>query len=105
VDRAFYHFRLAADLGHIEAREVVGEYAVSVTSPHKLRFTNGELEVIRKQFSGRENKTPHVRAPHGLRSTGSLDCAVMDFAYPQIELPSPQPAVARSPKYHEEIRT
>lgn len=43
-DLALYHFRLAADLGHIGAKEVVGEYFVSVSSPRKLSLTNNELQ-------------------------------------------------------------
>lgn len=45
-NRSFYHFRLAADLGNISAKEDVGEYFVSVSGPRKLCYTNEELQIF-----------------------------------------------------------
>lgn len=52
-NRAFYHYRLAADLGHLEAREVVGEHFVRVSSPRKLSFTNDELQILLREFESK----------------------------------------------------
>lgn len=49
-DRALYHYRLAADLGNVEAKEVVGEYFVSISIPRRLTFRSDELEIFLKHI-------------------------------------------------------
>lgn len=60
-NRALFHFRLAADLSDLNAREVVGGYFVRASGPRKLRFTNDELQeflrIVETQFSRRNNNT------------------------------------------------
>jgi len=88
-NRALYHFRYAADLGHSEARDIVGDYFVSVSGPHKLSFTANELQVLVRNFAN-NNKTPHVLAQEGLQSAATLDTAVIpDSAYPKNDPPFP----------------
>lgn len=46
TDRSVYHFRIAADLGLIQARDRVGEYFTSVTRPRMLSFTGDEIKTL-----------------------------------------------------------
>lgn len=45
-NRALSHLRSAAELRNLDAREVIDEYVVNVSSPPKLSFTKDEVQVL-----------------------------------------------------------
>lgn len=100
-NRALYHFRLAADLGHRRARDVVGEYFVnvSVSGPRRLSFTNNELQLfvqkITTQYSRKNSNARTILASQGLHSMETFDRELSDFTNHRAELPSSQPAVTQ----------
>lgn len=63
-DRLLYHFRMAADLGHMDARQIFGKYYVSGKGAQKLRFTEKELQIFLRKteshFSRNSNKTRNI---------------------------------------------
>jgi len=97
-NRALYHFRFAADLGYPFARDVVGEYFVSVSVPRELSFTNDELQVflrkMKAQFSRGNINTSSILAPQGWPAD-TLDCTLPELGNSQVvPPPTSQPAIA-----------
>lgn len=91
-NRALYHYRLAADLGQVEAREVVEEYFVRGTAPRKMSSTNEELQLflqkMRTQYSRRNRNARNFLAPHVFPSTaniGSLDSISPENVQPTVD--------------------
>jgi len=100
-NRAVYHYRLAADLGNLQARQVLGQYCESISGPRKSSFKNKELEMflrkVKSQFYTRRNNLPNILAPQGLQSMETLDGTISDFANSQATIPSSNPSVAVDP--------
>lgn len=72
-NRAVYHYRLAADLGHTEAIEIVAGYFVRFTGPRKVSSTRAELafgflENMYNLYSRRRNNTQNILAPQEYQS-------------------------------------
>lgn len=98
---ALYHFRLSADLGHHEAREVVEKYFVSVLGRRKV-FTTDELQLslhrIQSQFSRRQKNTRSILISKCCPGKGTLDSPLVDFDNSQIEVPFIEPMVSAVPE-------
>lgn len=82
TDRAVNHYRIAADLGHPQAREVVGGYFVRGTPPRKLSVTEGEratiMREIRKAVAEKEAAASQTISRKLLMISGPLViCAVL----------------------------
>lgn len=78
--RALLHYRHVADLGHLEARQIVGGYIVRVARPRKLSYTQEEIQLFLQKmaelFSKRNNNTLNILAPQGFASAAIRDCAL-----------------------------
>jgi len=82
-DRALYHFKLAAQLGSTEARDVVSEYFVSVTGPRKLSATPREMQLFIQRMvtihSCTLNTTRNIIAPQGFEKETTINSQHSDF--------------------------
>jgi len=99
-NRAIHHFRFAADLGNMEASQVLGDYFVRSSGPQKLSFTDDELQAfvrnLQALFFGRNNNTRNILDLSGPYEE-NLEWTLNDPGNHQISLSSSKPRVTEYP--------
>lgn len=84
-----YHFRRAADMGNIEAREVVGEYFIGTSAPRKLRLADNDLQAflgnMESLFSRKNYNNRNMLALQEIPLIETLDSSILDIENSHVE--------------------